>query len=124
MNTIDAIKSNLKYHDEPSCDAARASWFTVIAVLADAYADEGKTKEESICRWITGQRKGPNCIDKGLFFWAGSMGDISRDHMGFLPFSYFEMNELRLNDHGDLLECLDRLLAIPDAYLDRLLSCR
>lgn len=127
MTDIDAIKSNLDYHDDESRVAAYDSWFTVIGVLADSYSDAGMSKEEAICRWLfrrgkrpkMGTIRNPSSI---IYYFRWEYFSFGNDADSVLPFMEIESNRIEIlliSYWLDLIGCLENLLAIPDEYLDR-----
>lgn len=118
-STIEAIKSKLVYSNKQEQEAAYASWFTVIAVLADAYADEGMTKEETICRWIIREGKIPERSPTGEYWWWDKGIVKAEKESSVIPFLWGEIFNLGLELAEPLNRCLDRVISIPDQYLDR-----
>lgn len=121
MSNINSIKANLAYSNADEQERAYESWFTVIAILADAYADHQLEKEEAICRWVVRERKIPRPLGGMdlMFLWSDEDGWVAYSIHSILPFSGIELAKMGLRSSCGLLVCLDRLLAIPYEYLDR-----
>lgn len=118
MTDIDAIKANLLYKNKEEHDRAYASWFTIIAILADAYADSVMSKEESICRWIVRERKVPRRYSGSYCYWNWEVCHIDMVE-SILPLSLYELKKENLFVMDSLVGCLDRLLLVSDKYLER-----
>lgn len=120
MDTIEAIKAKLQYSTDAERESAYASWFIVVAVLADAYADAGMMKKETICRWIIREGRIPAEYHGAYWWWwTGDDGVPRTETWAMIPLSHLEMLRGKLFGTSNLVSCLNQLLSVTDEYLGR-----